>query len=371
MNMTITEKKAAPGSTEVNPRRGPEVKCKMAWELDCVGCDVQPMDADYVVVLGLTSASGESGDDENVEEDKALMTKCFVELQIIKRADGSVTASDILPLASNQSSNEKPSTSEFALSSSFVIPRMKDSVEAEGEEADEEVVGVDIQNIILDTMASSINEKRVEKKFTDEHMRWSFESYKKAVIDGYDDDSDSESVGSLDSDDSDDYSFLLTADGGDICSTKLLTNVPTMVIRSKHDIVLSQLRDIDDSIEHARKAKLAGLALRHGLNYRRMLRSHTVNELIDDFLNAILNPFDTVEDFESPRPLSLRRLNIAAKSMPILIGSDIKLWEYWAKEFSIIPGALLLLRPHLPVRGEYDKTLNEIDMEVCAHISVF
>ena len=157
----------------------------------------------------------------------------------------------------------------------------------------------------------------------------------------------------MDSDDSDDYTFLFKPNNTNACPAQMLMNVPTMVIRTRDDAVLTEIQDIDDSIEFARSTMNHGLALRRGLNHRQMLRRHTINELIDEYLTAVLNPSESLEGYESPRALSIRRLKIAAKATPILIGSNIKLWSRWVKEFSRIPGGLLLLRPYLPVRGEY------------------
>ena len=354
MNMTINDAQPPPTETDLNPKRRVTVQCAMAWELDCVGCDVQPIDADYVAVLGLTSASSRDGEDGHTE-DSELMREHFVELQIIKRSDGSVTSSDVLPLVvSRNTSGGQPSTLDFGFSSSFTTARMEDTIEAEGEEVVEEASAVDIQNIILNTMATAINEEWRKKTFTDQHMRWSVESYRRSVIDDYYDDAiENGSIGSTSSDDSDDYTFLFRPNTSVACSAGILTNVPTMVIRSRDDAVLTQIRDVDDSIEYARTTMNHGLALRHGLNHRQMLRRHTLDELIDEYLSAILNPSDTVEDYESPRALSIRRLKIAAKATPILIGGNIKLWERWVHEFARIPGGLLLLRPYLPVRGKH------------------
>lgn len=344
---------------------GNKVKCTMAWELDCVGCDVQPIDLDYVVLLGLSSApnkeedQNDNDDNNDADDEDDLATNHVVELQIIKRLDGSVTASDVLPLAvppaSSPDDKNKPSTADFALSSSFATPRMADNIEAEGEEGDDEATGVDIQNIIMDTMASSINEKRPEKKFTDQYLKWSIDSYRKAVIDDCGEGIlDDESSDSVESDDSEDYGFLFREDSGFTCPTEMLTNPPTMIVRSKDDVVLTQIRDVDDFIDSAQKSKCFGLALRRGLRYRQMLRRHALDDLVDDYLTAILNPSESVaeDDYESPRSLSIRRLKLAAKSTPILIGSKIHQWAKWSKEFSRIPGGLLLLRPYLPVRGK-------------------
>ena len=348
MNMIIIHSKDA----DINAAKRISVKCEMAWELDCVGCDVQSIDAEFVAVLGLTSKTVQNDTEDDEEQNKTLMEQHFVELQIIKRSDGSLTASDVLPLAvSDATTNAKPCTQDFVLSSSFSASRMEDSIEAEGEEMlVEEAADIDIQNIIMNTMVSSINEERPKKKFTDQHMRWSIESYRQSIIDKHNEEDDDTSTSSVDSEDSDDYTFIFRQEKNVSCSAKTLTNVPIMVVRSRDDAVLTQIRDVDDSIEHAQINKNYGHALRHGLNHRQMLRKHSLAKLIDDYFTAVLNPSDNIEDYECPRPLTIRRLEIAAKATPILFGGDLKLWEHWVYEFSCIPGGLLILRPYIPVR---------------------
>ena len=354
-----------------------KVKCKMAWELDCVGCDVQPVDKDHVAVLGLTSAAilQEEGNNDVNDEEIELLEKFFVELQIIKRSDGSVTANDILPLVvSNVDSDRKPRSNDFELHSSFCTSRMEDYIEAESEEfLEEQGADLDIQNVIMNTMASSINETRPAKKLTDFHLKWNMDSYKKIILDKQYENQNGEdqSISSDISEDSDDYSFLLDGREYQTSSTKVLSNVPVMVISSKSDIVLAQVRDADDSIEHAQKNENHGLALRHGLGHRKMLRRFSLDELIDNYLTAVLNPRSrSIEGYECPRSLSLRRLKIAAQSTPILFGGNMKLWERWVHEFSLIPGGLLILKDFIPVRDPklppqiYEKVLRSMFTEI-------
>jgi hypothetical protein len=230
---------------------------------------------------------------------------------------------------------------------------MEDTVEADGEDAVVEgSTEVDIQNIIMNTMVSSIKEEQPKNVFTDQHMRWNLDAYRRAIFDDYyQDDAEEEScASSASSEDSDDYTFLFRPNKTTPCSTKMLTNIPTMIVRSRDDLVLAQFRDVDDAIDHAQLTMKYGLVVRYGLNHRQMLRRHSLDTIIEDYLNAVLNPSETLEDYESPRLLSIRRMNIAAKAAPILIGGNIRSWERWVNEFSMIPGGLLVLRPHVPVR---------------------
>ncbi len=354
MNMKIND--SSGDGDKTNKRR--TVKCEMAWELDCVACDCLPIDQEYVAILGLTRPIEIAQNDTSIRSDDSQDNTSkghIIELQILRRSNGSVISSDVLPLASSddQAQIQPPSTSEFSFLSSFATPRMIDQYEVDAEGDVQEEVGVadvDIQNIILNTMVSPINEERPKAQFMDPHLKWSVDSYREVVIDGafdvvtQDDDSS-------DSDDSDDYGFLFHADKPASCPAKMLMHVPTMVVTSRHDAVLTQVRDVDDSIDFASARSNYALALRHGLNHRSLLRKHEINDLIEAYLTAILNPSDDLDDERSHRGLSVRRLTLAAKSTPILLGADIKLWDKWVSEFENIPGGLLLLQPCLPVRG--------------------
>jgi len=359
MNMTIN------GAEDVDARSDGKnnrisVRCVMAWELDCVACDCQPVDAEYVAVLGVTSSEKNMISEEQKVQDNGTSSPAienldhFIELQMIRRSDGSVISSDVLPLSlpRMQALTQRPCTSDFSLMSSFATPRMNNFFEGDNEEIAEEIssgVGgeVDIQNIIMNTMVSPLNEEKPKKEFVDPHTKWSIESYRRAVVD---EDLDDDSIESDVSDDSDDYGFLFKGIKPAICSAEMLMNVPTMVITSSSDAVLTQVRDVDDSVEYAGGSSKHALALKHGLNYRQMLRRYEINDLINNFFTAILNPNNQNEDTEQRRILSVRRLTLAAKSTTVLLGTNMALWEKWIHKFEQIPGGLLLLRPYVPVR---------------------
>ncbi len=353
MNMKIND--SGGEGDKLNKRR--TVKCEMAWELDCVACDCLPIDAEYVAILGLTQPTDIPQNDTSMDSGGAnnnASNGYIVELQILRRSNGSVISSDILPLAysDTERQNAKPSTGKFSFLSSFATPRMIDEYEVDAEGEVEEGIGVadvDIQNIILNTMVSPINEERPKAQFMDPHLKWSVDSYREVVIDGV---FDVVSQEDDDSDDSDDYGFLFQSNEPVSCPAKMLMHVPTMVVISRHDAILTQVRDVDDSIEFASACSNFALALRHGLNHKSLLRKHEMNDLIEAYLTAILNPSDDLDDERSHRSLSVRRLTLAAKSTTILLGTDIKLWDKWVTEFENIPGGLLLLHSCLPVRGK-------------------
>ena len=56
------------GTRDIKIRRS--ASCTMAWELDCVACDVVPLDSDHIVVLGLVSLEEEGEEGEWDEEDE-------------------------------------------------------------------------------------------------------------------------------------------------------------------------------------------------------------------------------------------------------------------------------------------------------------
>ncbi len=329
MNMAIQARIGSDKAVKSNKRT---VQCIMAWRLDCVACDVVPMDSSHVAVLGLVSNN-----------------RCEVELQVISRTNGTVVQSDLLPLLriENELIGES-STSEFSLSSSFSTPRMENSYEAEEEElTNDEIVDFDIQNMMNGDLASTFISASAPQKFTDPHMKWSISSYKDTICSEIHEDDDS-SIDSGDSEYSDDYNFLFRLKTANQESKSLLWYAPTMVITSPNDAVLVQTRDVDDSIEHARLSGNHGLALRRGLYHLQIVRRHDLNELIDEYFSAIFFQFD----LDNMSHLTIRRLTTAAKATEILFGGNVDMWEKWVNNFARIPGGLFLLRPHIPTRGK-------------------
>ncbi len=76
----------------------------MAWELDCVACDVVPLDANHVVVLGLVPVlQGDNEGESKSENGTSSSNKNDVELQIVSRNDGTVRYCDALPLLKSRS----------------------------------------------------------------------------------------------------------------------------------------------------------------------------------------------------------------------------------------------------------------------------
>ncbi|KAI2511981.1 hypothetical protein MHU86_2497 [Fragilaria crotonensis] len=104
----------------------------MAWELDCVACGVAPLDKDHLLVLGLVP---------NVDEDReGTDGPNDVEVQVVSRSEGTVTYADALPImrfpsqfVSTQGGPIQESASAYNMVSSFSIPRLEDTAEAEEE----------------------------------------------------------------------------------------------------------------------------------------------------------------------------------------------------------------------------------------------
>jgi hypothetical protein len=309
------------------------VKCKFAWELDCVACSVTPIDSENVAVLGL---------DPNTE----VETEPAIEIQVINRKSGAIVQSDILPLIHGL--KEEIASSNFILQSSFATPRMEDIYEIEEEEyTNEAPVDFDLQSMLNMELGSAfVNTPSSKVIFKSPWEKWNIQSYTDIICSEYPDDS---SLDSNSSEYSDDYTFLFDPTTPSTRSKSLLWNAPIMVITSPHDAVLVQPRGVDDSIDHARKLGCHGLALRRGLDHRQIMRRHSLNDLVDEYVSALLL---LQNDSETPPTLTIRRLQIAAKATGILFGGNIQMWTKWIKTFSNIPGALFLLRPHIPTRGE-------------------
>ena len=349
MNMTIKEEVQRTNSDSILSQSGKvtkrTVKCANAWQLDCVACGVVPMDSEHVAVLGLVP---------NPDSNDGATGGRLVELQVVCRSNGTIVQSDILPLIRPEGWSEaKDVTSEFVLTSSFATPRMEDSFEAEEEEyMNEEIADFDIQSMLNMDIGSSFLSSPTLNKFVNPHMKWDIASYKNVISSNFvpesQEDDEESSLESGNSEYSDDYTFLFRPKKSSKANNTLLWKVPSMVITSPHDAVLVQTRDVDDSIEYARSYGNYGLALRRGLDHRQIIRRHNFETLIDEYFSAILFQSDA----ENSSLLTINRLKIAARATEILFGGKVKMWDHWVNEFAKIPGALFLLRPHLPTRGE-------------------
>jgi hypothetical protein len=384
LNMVLKEEKSENIPSGTKHGCHIQVKCEMAYELDCVGCDIQPMDGDYLAVIGLSSVISDDASN-GLEEDQAQMPSSYlVELQIIRRSSGAVISSDILPLAvKDKQVMLRPCTSEYKFLSSFSTPRMLDILEAQVDETEyemEEPISIDINQLVLSTMNQSINEISPKKIFKPQHLKWNIDEYRRNILDqGLDSvSSDDGSATSSESSDSDDYTFLFRAQCDPSRPVSMLTNLPTMIINSPDDSILVQIQDVDDAINFAKENRNFGMALKYGLRHRQFIRRNRLDDLINLFLHAILYSGMSHKDNDNvnhPKALTLRRLKIAAKATPILLGGNISLWEQWVNEFSRIPGGLLLLRSYVPVRDPklsqsiYDKILCDMFTEVIALLS--
>ncbi|CAB9522683.1 associated protein 41 homolog [Seminavis robusta] len=357
------------------PQQQPSVRrrtvdCSMAWELDCVASGVVPLDSEHVLVLGVVPPA----DDEEEEE----MGANDVELQIIAKADGSIAFSNILPLLKDVSANQQSlspnqiaanaateSASDYNLLSTFALPRMDDVFEAAAQENpldDDEYMPVGLFTQTSQTL----------RPFVDPHLKWSL----KETFDGV---GEREVVLSVDENlggdihhlapgrrgddetgsvDSDDYGFIFrplpaTTDEG-TTEQGASGTPPLVVITSTSDVVLARMRDVDDSISHALASGKRALALRRALCHRRRVRKTSLSDMVNEYFSSLLRiPTSESNDQDNKQPtkaLSIRRLKLAARAMPVLFGGEIQLWERWIKEVENIPGAMFILGDHLPVR---------------------
>ena len=326
----------------------------MAWELDCIACGVVPLDEDHVAVLGLVPSMDEDEDGHQNAIGNDL------EMHVMSRKEGTVIYADSLPLIQSPNKSGKESASGFALLSSFVLPRMEDAIEAKEDRIlnmdDADEMDIDFQMPLFSTAKA--------EPFKDPHLKWNikqlhFEESERTVDSNSnqnedqasDDDDDDKSV------DSDDYAFVLRParipqENETVASGSAFP--PLMVVVSPNDAVLVGAREADDAVSHALAIKKYGLALRRALTYKRQLRDYNINELIDEYLRAVLrmNDEDASIEEQNEKSLSIRRVVLAAQAMPMLLGGNIGSWERWIAEFSKIPGGLFVLREQLPVRGK-------------------
>jgi hypothetical protein len=364
---------AAGGSNALAVVRRRTVECTMAWELDCVACGVAPLDANHIVVLGVVPpVSGEAGVDATVDDGHPLND---VELQVISRADGSVIYSDLLPLLRPPAPTQPKkkgaklvpeSVPNYALLSSFAVPRMENAVEALEESVDDDDANFDPLQVSIFSAPES------KKTFRDSHVRWSLEDAAYEDVEPGSSQKDGEEISDTDSVDSDDYDFFFRNPSTFTESNTSKASIPPMMMISTGvDVVLATIRDVDDAVSYALASKKAGLALRRALRHLRRLRRYDISDLVNEYFRALLripeNESVTDEQAEGgeqeERPhLSLRRMKLAASALPVLLGGRIDLWRLWVSELEKIPGALFVVRSFLPVRGKCDGDSSEEDL---------
>lgn len=334
-----------PGSD--NKKRS--VECSMAWELDCVSCGVSALDKDYVIVLGLVPL-----EDNNIASLEGIDRGNDVEVQILSRADGAVIYCDSLLAQGSNTSNETlgeatESVAFLKLLSSFALPKMEDSIEAD-EQKRFISTGRDTSLLFGYTLGEAKN-----NRFQDAHLQWTLkcDNDEEENITYFD-----EETGSVDSDD---YAFILRPEADSSWQTNKERSAgvpPIMVIVTPTDIICTQTSTVDDTISHALSRNMNALALKYALRHKQELRRHNIIDLVDKFLQSVLRlrpegKLDTVVGSMSLRQLSLRRMQIALQSMPILLGERATRWEKWIDKLDTIPGVIFLLRDNLPARGKY------------------
>lgn len=332
------------------------VECIMAWQLDCVACGVVPVDSKHVAVLGLVPCSSDPEDVDNYRDEEYFSSlPCvaggdnMLELQIINREDGKSVSNDRVPLLDKilDSTKVKPNIVDFALLSSYATQHMEDLAEWDALDDGEKE---NIRNEI------DMREFMSNQTFPDAHLRWSMnkdvctmEFGNGNVIPKEISEEDEQSTSSDHSLLSDDYVFALSEPIQDILSDPgmpLRSYPPTMIIMYKYDACLVQTRDCDDAISYARSLGKPALALKSALAHRRDVRRHGIDLLVDEYFIALLRMNG------GGAALSFPRLQIAAQSMPILLGGDSRMWQRWIAMFAKLCGGLHLIREKIPVRGE-------------------
>ena len=370
------QKDGQPSATSKARRK--TVEASMAWELDCVACDVVPVDEKHVAVLGLVpSPSLIDGVDQSDNDNEQQTTPHqdysvaggdnMLELQIINRESGKSISNDRLPLLEGYQEQQQPqqqqgdtkknhittaNATEFRLLSSFACPRMDDNAEWEA----------------LDIYEKEALGRNSSPGLTDLHLQWDLdkdicstghEIQSEAAI--YDDDNDDDKSVSSNAASvcSDNYVFPLSEPIGDILdSVTTGTPPPIMAVVYSYDACLVQTRDVDDVISYTRSLGKPALALRQCLTHRQNARRHGLELLIDDFFLALLRMGSSGSSSarkkkqQQQRQLSFSRLKIASESLPILLGGDARMWQRWIFMFSRIPGGLFVIREKIPVRGE-------------------
>ncbi|KAL7543859.1 hypothetical protein ACHAXR_013228 [Thalassiosira sp. AJA248-18] len=340
------------------------VECTMAWELDCVACNVVPVDEKHVAVLGLVpSPSSIDVEDSDQNEISDIPDRDYsvaggdnvLELKIINREDGKSISNDRLPLVEGPKQlqrNQRITTAnatEFRLLSSFACPRMDNDADWEAlNDAEKEAIRRELRNASSQTKGC--------RSMPDLHFRWNISkdicSAGKEVLESIPEvNDDDQSVASNCSVCSDNYVFVLSEPIGDLMEpvAEIRSEPPIMTVLYSHDACLVEPRDVDDVISYTRSLGKPAVALKQALVRRRDVRRHGLDQLVDEYLCALLRMGSCGKE----RPLSFSRLKIAAESLPILLGGDSRMWQRWIFMFSSIPGGLYLIREKIPVRDPH------------------
>eukprot|EP00804_Cyclotella_cryptica_P021518 CCRYP_005836-RA/>CCRYP_005836-RA protein AED:0.01 eAED:0.01 QI:1499/1/1/1/0.66/0.5/4/739/899 len=377
------------GSAGTKDAKRKIVTCGMAWELDCVACGVMPVDARHVAVLGLVPSLSEDDDyDDSRDTDNDGNRNCFIagdnntlELQIINRGDGKSISNDRIPLLEKlncstlrTSTGCKPHVADFSLLSSFGIQRMEDLAEWDAlDDGEKETIRNEVD----------MSEFMSKQSFPDAHLRWSMEKDVCTIQLSPNDTDVLQTEASEDDDDqssssncsvlSDDYVFALSEPLQDILPDPTVpsrSQPPTMVILYKHDACLVQTRDADDAVSYARSLGKPALALKVALAHRRDVRRHGIDLLVDEYFLALLR----LQSSSSDAGLSFSRLQIAAQSLPILLGGDARMWQRWIFIFARVSGGLFTIRDKIPVRDPwlspfvFEMALEKMLNETCSKV---
>jgi hypothetical protein len=149
------------------------------------------------------------------------------------------------------------------------------------------------------------------------------------------------------------------------------------VVTGTADTIRVRVRNVDDAVQFALSQHRPALALRWALSRFRQLHRHALSDLVNGYFCSLLRlqpnhdsddksgqkekdakekATDTGRDEQRnekpPQHLSLRRMQIAAQALPILLGGDVEMWKTWITRLEQIPGALFVVRMYIPVRGE-------------------
>ena len=307
-------------------------------------------------VLGDNNEENETGKTQIFEgiNPRTIVDPYEMELQILGRTNGFIVYSDLLQLhrpdLSLSSLQVKPVYNQNCrLLSTFAVPRMDDVLELKEER------GNHVADMIL------------VPKFLDSHCRWSLNmvSFPTSISDQLAGNEVMKcEVDDADSVDSDEYDFIANAARNTKSESSINANAspPTLLVVSDVDIVVARVRDVDDAVHFALEHRRPALALFWAFKYgTKQVRRYTINDLIHIYLRSLLritaaSTLSVLEqnNVKRTKKLSLRRMTLAAQSLPILLGGNVTMWKTWITALEKIPGALFVVRKYIPVRGQYE-----------------
>jgi hypothetical protein len=363
MNLHILRR--APTNVAKQPRM--VVTCTMAWSLDgIVAQGVVALDTEHVAVLGIV-LEDDDDDDDNVQDTgnkngkpSNHLPSGSLELQVIAKANGQILQADLLELPTTE---EPLGDESFHRMNAFLVSSTANSNSKWNLAA---ATYHDFGNSLIPN-----ENQRPGEMIHNDHRELDAIS---VDSDDYDFLSRPKTVQPTQQDGIPDENTQRPQEGQEDDDAVIVAEPPVLwVLTGTADTIRVRVRNVDDAVQFALSQHRPALALRWALSRFRQLHRQALSDLVNGYFCSLLrlqpnqdrnnknhqkkkDAKEKATDAEQrnekpPQHLSLRRMQIAAQAMPILLGGDVEMWKTWITRLEQIPGALFVVRTYIPVRG--------------------